>query len=326
MKVLIVCHAGAGVGLGHLTRSLVVARSLRQELAADVSLLIQGDPVQRADLDEFVHGFLNADQDLLTAVRLWSDSVAAQLVVFDLCPRLIPVEIDGLFQALRTSGCKLVGIDGLLPYRNALDLVLMPTFKSPPPSDSGAMVLSGWDCFLLNVRGFSGQWLPGREILVLTGGSDATGLGRSFPKLLNAALPDGARVHWVTGPYANAPSLPPSARIEIIEHRAPASLDELMLLTNYAVTVYGVSFYELLHYGVPTVVFSPYGNKDDSELAEIAAESLALVADDEQDALQRLQELMADQPLAVEISQRAKQKLSVSGGQRLARAVAELFA
>ncbi|MFC1684811.1 hypothetical protein ACFL0R_04985 [Pseudomonadota bacterium] len=47
MNILIVCHAGAGLGLGHLTRSLVVASALLQERGADVNLQIQGNAVDK---------------------------------------------------------------------------------------------------------------------------------------------------------------------------------------------------------------------------------------------------------------------------------------
>ena len=68
MNVLLVCHAGAGVGLGHLTRSIVAARALTQEIDANVSLLIQGDPVQRTDLGLFSHRFIERTDSLLAAI------------------------------------------------------------------------------------------------------------------------------------------------------------------------------------------------------------------------------------------------------------------
>lgn len=98
-----------------------------------------------------------------------------------------------------------------------------------------------------------------------------------------------------------------------------------MLKTNYAVTVYGVSFFELLYYGVPTVVFSPYGNKDDAELAAIAAEGVALVAWNSNEAVSKLNELMSDDALARSLSQRAKQMLAVSGGKKFTKAIAALL-
>ena len=55
LKALVVCHAGEGLGLGHLTRALVVARALQKEIGAQVKLLIQGDVVLIEANDRFEH-------------------------------------------------------------------------------------------------------------------------------------------------------------------------------------------------------------------------------------------------------------------------------
>lgn len=331
MNALIVCHAGAGLGLGHLTRSLVVARALHQELGTNVHLLIQGDPVQRADLSKFEHHFLGVEESLVYAVKQQVQNINAQVVVLDLHPHLMPADTGGFLEDLRQGSRKVIGVDGLANHRGKLDLVFIPSFHfSPPEGSTGAgvaPVLFGWDCFLLNVKRTPNEWKPGRKVLALTGGSDATGLGKTWPTLLNEALlPGSTELHWVTGPYAEAPVWPDSPRFRMLNHQSPSGLDELMVEANYAVTAYGVSFFELLYYGVPTVVFSPYGNKDDEELAAIAEEGVALMAKDEVDAVGKLKELMADDKLAASLSQHARQRISAPGGQKFALAVAELLA
>ena len=111
----------------------------------------------------------------------------------------------------------------------------------------------------------------------------------------------------------------------MFNHQSPQGLDELMVSANYAITVFGVGFFELLHYGVPTVVFSPYGSKDDEELAGIAREGIARVATNEVAAVAELKALIVDNTLASSLSRCAKQKLSVSGGHKLTRAIAEMM-
>ena len=328
MNVLIVCHAGAQVGLGHLTRSLVAARAIREDLNADAYLLVQGDSIQRADLDEFEHHFLGGKEDLLYAMRQQVSRLDVQVVILDLHPSLVPEDIGGLLENLRQDSCKIISVDGLVNYREKVDLVFIPSFHFSPPEDfAGATpILYGWDCFLLDVKHRVTARKPGRQVLALTGGSDTTGLGRTLPTLLNAALPAGTVLHWVTGPYAQQPVFPVPPRFSMLNHQSPSGLEELMTGSNYAVTVYGVSFFELLYFGVPTVVFSPYGNKNDTELAAIGAEGVALVANDEREAVAKLKNLMADDSLAALLSRRARQKLSVAGGHRFAQAVARLMA
>ena len=98
-----------------------------------------------------------------------------------------------------------------------------------------------------------------------------------------------------------------------------------MVKVNYAITVYGVSFFELLYYGIPTVVFSPYGEKDANELSAIFREEVAMVAKNSDDAVLKLKELMANDVLAKQLSQRSKLKLSVLGGKKFVQAVSDLL-
>ncbi len=328
MNVLIVCHAGSSLGLGHLTRSIVVARALHDELGANVQLLIQGEPVQRLDLKHYCHKFIELGENLIDAVGERTIQINARLVVLDLHPNLVPENIERLLIALRKAKCNVVAVDGLVNQRDNLDLIFIPSFCLSPLEAmvNATPILFGWDCFLLNVKCLPVNWIPGRQVLALTGGSDATGLGNSFPERLNESLPVDAELHWVTGPYAKQPVLPVSPRIAMVNHQSPSGLDDLMVAAHYAITVYGVSFFELLYYGVPTVVFSPYGSKDDAELTAIAAEGVALVARDEYDAVNKLKELMANDVLAVSLSQCARKRLSESGGHKFVQTVSALMA
>jgi spore coat polysaccharide biosynthesis predicted glycosyltransferase SpsG len=327
MKILCVCHAGTGVGLGHMTRALVAARALQQEFGADLQLLIQGDFVISDDLSAFPHQFIGFDLDLAAGIEEINRREELDVVLFDLHPQRIPLDFDSLLDRLRVTACRLVAVDGLLRYRPKLDLIFHPSFLFVPPADlqDGAPIVHGWDCLLLNVQETPRDWRVGPKVLALTGGSDATRLGTRLPDLLNQSLPRESELHWVTGPFAVTPNWPLSPRIRMIEHVAPTGLGPLMQQANYAVTVYGVSFFELLYLGVPTVVFSPYGTKDDAELSVIAIEGVALVAKDEFEAVEKLMYLMRDDELAGSLSQKSLQQMAVPGGQTFARAVRRIL-
>jgi hypothetical protein len=250
------------------------------------------------------------------------------LVLLDLQQQRVPEELGPAIDAWRRAGARVVAIDGLLALRPLLDLIFIPSFQFRSPADlqPGAPIVHGWDCFLLDAQLAPTPWAPGRSVLALTGGSDATQLGRTWPGLLDQALPVDTALHWVTGPFAQTPNWPMNPRIHMTEHLAPAGLGPLMQGAHYAVTVYGVSFFELLYLGVPTVVFSPYGGKDSAEMQGIASARVALVAADEREATERLQALMADDELARGLSMRARAALSVSGAQRLCSEIEGLMA
>jgi hypothetical protein len=324
MKILCVCHAGTGVGLGHMTRALVAARAIQKEFGADIQLLIQGDWVVSDDLSAFPHRFVGFDRDLAACIEEINFRDGLGVVLFDLHPQKIPHDFDSLLDRLRASACRLIAVDGLLRYRPKLDLIFIPSFLFAPPPDlkDGAPIVHGWDCFLLNIQETPRDWRTGPKVLVLTGGSDATRLGTTWPDLLNQSLPNDAELHWVTGPFAAKPNWPISPRIQMIEHVAPTGLGPLMQQANYAVTVFGVSFFELMYLGIPTVVFSPYSGKDAAEMGAIEASGVALVAADEREATDRLIELLSHDDLAQQLSARARKALNKPGAQRLCSEIA----
>lgn len=324
MKALIVCHAGTGVGLGHLTRSLTVACALRQHFGANVQILVQGEPLERRDLAAFPHRFIARDVCLLDAL---AQEQRVALVLLDLQPLQVPKELARVLRDYRGAGTKVVAIDGLLDWRPDLDLIFLPSFQFKPPENlrDGAPIIFGWDCILLDDSWVPVAWKPGHRVLALTGGSDTTQLGRHLPDQLDQALPENVELHWVTGPFAKRPVWPPTHRIRMLEHVAPSGLGALIQQSHYAITVFGVSFFELLYAGVPTVVFSPYGDRDAHELAAIARAGVALVAIDEYDAISQLNILLLKNDLARQLSINARTTLHASGAQRLCMTVASLF-
>lgn len=326
-NILVVCQAGAGIGLGHLMRSLVAARALRDGLGSRVVLIVQGSEIDSGLYADFDHTVLPTTANLVEAISVRIKQLAIEVLLLDLFPQQLPPRLSETLSVWRAVGCKVVAVDGLLELRDQLDLIFLPSFRCPPldTSTHAAPVVYGWDCLLLNVDAQSPAGPKGNQVLVLTGGSDTTKLGKSWPTLLDGLLPDRSEVHWVTGPFADSPDLPDNPRLKWREHVAPQNLKHLMIRANFAVTVFGVSFFELLHYGVATVVFSPYGLKDQTELDAIAASGLALVADDERNAIRRLLELMDNESLAVKLSFQARSKLRVSGAKRLCSEVKALI-
>jgi len=327
MSALLVCQAGEEIGLGHFARCLVVASALHVRLGAEANLLIQGEPLNHRELSRFMHKFIAATTALGEAVIEAVTVARPWLVLLDLHPERLPHDLPQILEALRKAGCRIVSIDGLLRYRDRVDLVFLPSIRLDKrlAQGPGARVVFGLDCILVPDRRRGEAWAPGCDVLVLTGGSDVVGLGGLWPQFLDRELPVQTKPHWVRGPYAVAPQLPSPCRLTWKIHNAPSDLQSLMASMNYAVTIFGVSFFELLKMGVPTVVFSPYGKKDDLDLRLIEADGLALVAKNERDAITKLTQLMTDRRLSSSLATRAAEALSESGGARLVGLVSHWY-
>lgn len=325
--ILLVCHAAPALGIGHLTRTLVLAHALRKEGMGNLRLLIIGEPVNRPELGYLPHCFEPLDADFSEAVLTQVQDFEPEAIVFDIHPSMMFEGIDHLFEVLEGHGAKVVGVDSLLPYSNSLDLPWVPSFFIPPDKLAGAnpKTRHGWDCFLIRKRMPSAHWAPGNRVLALTGGSDSTNQGETLPALLDASLPAGTELHWVRGPYAKQPRLPASPRLTWVLHQAPDTLDELIVSSNYAITIFGVSCFELLQYGVPTVVYSPYGDKDNCVLSALRKEEVAEVAPDAATAVAGLGRVMQEHELAGKYSRISRERMSSDGGQNLAREIMHLL-
>ena len=76
----------------------------------------------------------------------------------------------------------IIGIDSLIEYCDILDLVWIPSFNfdTTKHSNCKSLLRSGWDTYLIQKRLNHKKWNPGSKILVLTGGSDVSNLGKTF--------------------------------------------------------------------------------------------------------------------------------------------------
>jgi spore coat polysaccharide biosynthesis protein SpsF (cytidylyltransferase family) len=324
--ILLVCQVGPSIGLGHLTRTLRIARALQDGQAAGVRLLIQGEVPQRADLDLLPHHCVAADANLADAVR---SEVAAQgslAVVFDVQGRQAPTNLPELLREFGLAGIRRVGIDSALYWGSDLDQVVVPAILVSPEARAACAVPLeyGWDWLLLPTLP-APVWRPGGDVLVLIGGSDVTGLGQTLPALLEHHLPPGTRVRWVLGPYAAAPEIPPEPLLDWRVLSLSGGLEPVIRQAGYALAVFGVSCFELLAAGVPTVVFSPYPGGNREELAALAAADAAWVADGAAAAAVRLGKLLAADTVAAAMAQRSAALVDGQGAARLAQRIATLL-
>ena len=98
-----------------------------------------------------------------------------------------------------------------------------------------------------------------------------------------------------------------------------------MQKANYAISVFGVSFFELLKTGIPTVVFPAIKGKNKLEIEIIKKSGVAITAKNEYEATELLIKLMSNNKQAFSIFKKASAKLKTLGDIRLSAAVAKLF-
>jgi len=327
LRALLVCHVSSEIGIGHLSRLLALAETLRKDNNVIPEFLIFGDFIEKNELDNFnVHAFSLAD-DFIDTIENILKTNNFDTLIFDLYPKHNIDNLDELFIQLKRRNIYLISIDSLIEHCNVLDIMWVPSFNfdCSKHTDCTSVLKSGWDSFLIQKRLPNKDWTPGTKVLILTGGSDTSNLGKTLPMQLDKLLVKNTDLHWVRGPFSGSPNLPKNCRLNWIIHNAPEQLDELIVQSDYVMTVFGVSFFEVLQYGIPTVVFSPYGNKDNNELDALSKEGVAIVESNSKLAINSLIKLMNNDRLSKKYSINALKKMSINGVQNLSNEIYSLM-
>ena len=325
-KILLVCCVSSMIGIGHISRMLVLANKLRSTNEVIPEFLIFGDLVKKNELNNFnVHNF-PLEKNFVTSLENIVDEITFDAVIFDIYPNYQINNLDKLFQELKRRNIRIIGIDSLIQYRNIMDLIWIPSFNFDCSKyyDSEAILKSGWDSFLIKKRVKQKIWSAGNKVLILTGGGDSANLGNILPAKLDKMLPDDTRINWVRGPFSKKPNLPKKCRISWVINDAPDQLDELIVKSNYVLTVFGVSFFEALQYGIPTVVFSPW-IKDNKDLTDLSEENVAMVRGSLDEAVDGLVYLIKNNEISKKYSKNALKKMSINGTELLSKKIISLI-
>ena len=326
-SILLVCYVNAEIGIGHLSRLLTIAETLKKDNKVIPEFLIFGELIKKNKLCKYkVYNFPFLD-DFSDTIKNILKVNNFDSLIFDLHSKHNIENLGELFIQLRQDNIALISVDSLLEFCDILNLIWIPSFnfESNKYINCKSILKSGWDSLLIQKHFKHKDWSPGVRVLILTGGSDVSNLGEFLPTEIDQLLAKNSEINWVRGPFASMPNLPNKCRLKWIIHNAPEQLDELIVQSDYVMTVFGVSFFEVLQYGIPSVVFSPYGNKDNSELNALFKEDVAMVVNNPNFATEALVELMNNHEIAKVYSMNALKKMANNGTQNFSKEIYSLI-
>lgn len=321
-KIAFLTVAGRAEGIGHLSRTRLLSRYLQVSGLYQSKVIVLADSLGSIALERDESLFPRRNLEDRERFKKILGQVSVVIIDF---PWWEPEYYSLGLKLLQHSGSALsVGIGDPLGLRGLFDMVFIPSFLSPEDRTSGATrIRFGWDCFLLPNRVHERNPLA-RRLLVATGGSDRHRLGDIWPKLLDSELPSDFSVTWVQGPLADNPILPSPSRLEFEVLQGEKDLRQVISSTEIGLSVYGVTAFELLASGVPTVTYSPYGEKDSLESAELSRLGIAEVAKSPEDAAQKIGTLSESNFLRSRLSRAALEKFPVSGEEIFLREIRSL--
>jgi UDP-N-acetylglucosamine:LPS N-acetylglucosamine transferase len=101
------------------------------------------------------------------------------------------------------------------------------------------------------------------------------------------------------------------ARVQFIVN--PRNLKSHILSASFGLSVHGISAYELMASGIPTVVYSPYGEKDHDAMTKIEELGVAEIAQTPEGAVGVLKNLISNKERSAQLSARAADTFHVRG-------------
>jgi len=327
-KILLICCVNREIGIGHLSRLLALADKLKFYYGLSLEFLIFGDYCVTRELSTYKINNYILDSNILDITRKHLESEKRTILVFDLHKScfFLDKNFKRLLLLAKKDDIPVVSIGNFIEHCELLDLIWIPSFHFDisPYRNCPSIIRSGWDTLLIQKRNQLVKWRPGKKVLILTGGSDVANLGKSLPKEIDNLSETNIELNWVKGPFSEEPSLPKNPKLKWITHDSPENLDDLIVSCNYAITVFGVSFFEIIQYGIPCVVFSPYGTRDLDEFKVLEKENIASIAKDYQEITNELSILMKSETLAKKYSKNSLKKMSKNGATLLAQEISKL--
>jgi len=281
-SLLFIVSAGPEFGLGHLRRMQAVARAYRKTGGqGPVDFYMLGcSPRDLVTLDHDVSdGTITAGS--IDGMADFCASNPRDVVMFDLHKKHIGPQLFRLSGTLHGSGVRLVAIDHVaIQAEMQADVRWVPSFFKDPAWPDHLDIHYGWDHYLIEKRLETAPLPNKNRLLVLTGGSDAAGLGAVWPNMLEAGIGQPLEIHWVQGPFSQKPDIPEETKHQFILHQAPKGLDSLINSCDWVLTVHGISVFETLMYGRVCVVFNPYADQNLLEMIALEESRRVSVVND----------------------------------------------
>jgi len=253
VRIRFLVSGGAGLGLGHVMRTAVLAAEARRQ-GHGVTLVVRGDAAAHAALAAEVPG---------APIESWGEAAAAVstsgAIIID-----SPEEIGAELGLARQRGVRSVVLDRT-DHLDHADATVLPILHGPSIQHPRLFQGAEFVAIAPAVRAADTVAYPDdRSIALITaGGADPVGLTAPLAEALTTVLQDRAgapAIHVVVGPaFASADALARQlAHSHVYVHRAlpRAGLAALMARSRFALTGFGTTIYDLAVLGTPAVYWT----------------------------------------------------------------------
>jgi len=273
---------GNHIGLGHVYRSLGVAKTLRIHHGVKPVFIVNRDErvaslIEREGFEVATFGDSSIQRSAIESLQGYGTGVDGIVCYFDM-----KFDVSDEIKLWRSLGARVLLMDNTTPAHSFADTTVLPVpyvhDLMKDRTEGGPRVVGGKEWIpvspvFLEMRDRLPSFSERKCILVSMGGADPNKLTLRIMKSLAAfnelevrivlglAAQFKQQVYELNVSYGN--------KFEIIENSS--NMAALMLETGLAVTALGTTIYELATLGVPTLILSNYleDKRDEQELQRL---------------------------------------------------------
>jgi len=163
------------------------------------------------------------------------------------------------FINLNFKNVKIISIDSYFNYIKYLNHLWVPNIEVKPNFKNKKKIHYGWDKLLIRRKTINSKKKGRNNLIISLGGTDHFKIIKKLPSILLRQLKINYQINLLIGPFVkNPPQTIRKYKIKIIKNKK--NLDYLSKF-NLALVLFGVSFFELILYKIPCVIYIPRGKE-----------------------------------------------------------------
>lgn len=292
---LIIYSFGQQSGYGHYKRAQIIEKYLKENVECNVKkMCIQDNVIFQNNLAEVILKKISKKK--------------IEILILDLNNAHIKstIRIKKMLIKINSMGVKLIGIDSLRNFYKYLDCVWIP---SPFKKNNliSKKIVWGWDKMVFNRYKLTHH--KTKNIFFLLGGAKNTLINKCLPKLVEKKIPKEFNLYWVCGKFSNKPKFIDKTRWTLCKNSN--SLEKKIPKSNFVFSLYGLSFFEALSCGIPSVAFCTNSNykKDYDEIEFLKKNKIYFIEKKLSKSVDSLVNLIASKNLRKKFLNNAKKNL-----------------
>lgn len=317
-QVLLIADDGPDFGLGHIRRMEYLQDEIIRNTEIPCTILSRDRRDTGASSHREVEPFCRYVCDVIAKVQ-------PALCVFDL--KLSGwLDTWGSVKASLQPHARTVGIDVPAEWIERFDYVIHPGVAKFELSTNRANWRGG-PPWVLVAREPRWNPKPGpSRVTVTTGSQDFERFFGWLDEKLTTLTDQGMEVNWVVGKHREDRLSSLNSQGGRIRYVTDIRLSERFVASSVVLTRFGVTAFELLARGVPTIILPGWTAGENNEVRELENAGVALVATTADQIPQLTLQLASDRNLQTRLSKKAEDYFSIESPHPLAKLVMQLVA